>query len=148
MIEWSFCGPIIAARLRDLFGYDLDEMKMSVTIMKIVTHLRNDFAVKLVEAFCKVRNPFEEQPLTKNLVAKIIVPRDSVESIRTAYAIGERQSIQFVDQGLIRNSVSLCDKIKMIKLPLFSQRIERKPSRAERTVTPLKPDCRLFEIFT
>ena len=71
-----------------------------------------------------------------------------MESIRTAYAIGERQSIQFVDQGLIRKSVSLCDKIKMNKLSLFNQRIERKPSRAERTVTPLKPDCRLFEIFT
>ena len=57
------------------------------------------------------------------------------------------QSIQFVDEHLIRKSVSLLDNIKLNKLPLFSQRIELKPSRPERTVTLLKADCWLFANF-
>ena len=82
-----------------------------------------------------------------NLVLKTVVPPDSVESICTGYAIKERQSIQFVDEHLIRKSVSLYDNIKLNKLPLLSQRIERKPSHAEWTVTLLKADCQLFANF-
>ena len=69
--------------------------------MKIVTHLRDVFCsyrIKRIDAFRKEGNPFEEQPLI-NLVAKTVVPPDTVESICTAYAIGERQSIQVVDKS-------------------------------------------------
>ena len=45
---------------------------------------------------------------------------------------------------MIRKSVSLYDNIQLNKLPLFSQIIERKPSREERTVMLLKADCRIF----
>ena len=48
-----------------------------------------------------------------NLVAKTVVPPDSLESIRTAYAIGERQSVPFVEEQLIRKSVSLYGNIKL-----------------------------------
>ena len=37
------------------------------------------------------------------------------------------------------------DNIKLNKLSLFSQRIEWKPFRSERTVTLLKTDCQLFK---
>ena len=45
---------------------------------------------------------------------------------------------------MIRKSVSLHNNIKLNKLPLFSQIIERNPSHAERTVMLLKADCWLF----
>ena len=117
-------------------------MKISVTITKIVTNLRNVFAViiltiNLKDTFGKVRIPFKKQPLI-NLVVKIVF-----ESFRTGYVNGERQSIQFFDEY----SVSLFDNIKLNKLPFFSQRIELKPSGAERTVTLLKADCRFFANF-
>ena len=99
--------------------------------------------IKLTDAFPKVGNPFEDQPLI-NLIAETVVPPGSGESICTAYTIRERRSIQFVDEHLIRKSVSLYDNIKLNKLPLLGQRIERKPCWAERTVTLLKADCRLL----
>ena len=59
----------------------------------------------------------------------------------------ERQSIKFLDECLIRKSVSLYDNIKLNKLPLFRQRIECKPTRAEWTVRLLKADCQPFSKF-
>ena len=58
--------------------------------------------------------------------------------------LSETGSIQFVDERLIRKSVYLYDNINLNKLRLFSQRIEHKPSRAERTVTLMKGDYRFF----
>ena len=101
--------------------------------MKMVTHLRDVFCsyrIKRKDAFRKEGNPFEEQPLI-NLVAKAVVPPDTVESICTAYVIGERQSIQVVDKRLIRKSVSLYDNTgKLNNLTLFNQRTECKPTCA------------------
>ena len=82
-MEWATCGPIIAAVLRDLLDDYLDEDENCFE-----KRFRSDH-VKLKDVFREVGNPFEEQPLI-NLVVKIVVPPDSVESIRTAYAIGER----------------------------------------------------------
>ena len=102
--------------------------------------------IKLKDAFLKVGDPFEEQPLI-NLVVKIVVSPDSVESVRIAYAIGDWQSVHVVNEHLIRKSVSLYDNIKLNKVFLFSQRIELKPSRTGRAATLLKTDCRLFANF-
>ena len=68
-------------------------------------------------------------------------------SLFTLLVPSERQSIKFLDECLIRKSVSLYDNIKLNKLPLFRQRIECKPTRAEWTVRLLKADCQPFSKF-
>ena len=146
LMEWATCGPIKAAMLRDLFDDDLDEDENFCHHHENSDSFEKRFhsdRMKLIDAFRKEGNPFEEQPLI-NLFAKTVVPPDSMESTRTACVIGERQSMQLVDGHLIRKSVSLYDNIKLEKLPLFNQRIECKPHRTEWTVTLLKADCLLF----
>ena len=63
---WATCGPIIVAALHDLFDKDLDldenfchYHENSESFEK---RFRSD-CIKLIDAFRKVENPFEENPL-------------------------------------------------------------------------------------
>ena len=94
-MEWATCVLIIAANLHDLFDDDLDEDENFRHYHEngdlSQKRFRND-RIKLINAFRKVENSFEEQPLI-NIVQKTIVPPDSVAFIHIAYAIGDWQSI-------------------------------------------------------
>lgn len=81
---------------------------------------------------------------TYDLLIATCVEEEKTWSLFALLMLSETGSIQFVDERLIRKSVSLYDNINLNKLPLFSQRIEHKPSRAERTVTLMKGDYRFF----
>lgn len=86
-MESATWGLIVAAVLHDLFDDNLDKDKNFLHNQEktFEKRFRRD-CIKLIDAFRKLENPFQEQPLI-GLVVKTVVPPYSVEFIRTAYAI-------------------------------------------------------------
>ena len=78
----------------------------------------------VINALNSFGNPFKEkEPGLINIVTRHILGDTAAQSVHKAKGIGIQKSTEFLEDRIIKHTVSLYNHIKMNKLPLFREKV-------------------------
>ena len=124
LVRWETCGPDIARLLLEFENTLERDASSGVSCKK--HHEDNDaFQTRFesdVKTLCKglAVNPFQQDKLTKINNCNLVVPDSSIDTIKNMKTKGEEQVLNFINDRLVSQKVSVCESIVKNKYDIWN----------------------------
>lgn len=145
LLDWAIAGPQIAEILNSYYEQNDEKFRKHHENTDAYEKMFYKNTQNVLTTFLKYGNPFEEcEHNIVNVVTRVIFSEEATMSVRNAAEIGIRESLQFKEERLVTNKVSLYDHIKQNNLPLFHPEKIGSNSKLKKSIQLLKEDRQLF----